>query len=617
MNRGSHRRRAALALLVIGLPFLVLTGLSVILIRQERDLARAQVVEERSRLVQVVGRRFRERLEGVRLEVAAGLPATPELSFMARRQGNAFVAAWEERAPVEPSPAVGLQIDSGLRAELVEHRPAEALRRYRAALSLARLPEDEARARMLLARVLFKLGRENDARVEYERLARTSAAAVDDQGIPFALYGAQRLTVLGGSETVALDAMETALREPALSPAAIHLLRGAAGTLTPSRAGALLSAADLRLRSVEQILALKREIDRLVPRSTDGSSAGSWAAFGDPLWLVASGPSRQGEVVFAVAADDLTRAIRGDDPMLGAFHLTRGWGPDGEALGAAFPGLRLHLHAAAAPSAGDQRLLVSRRFIAASLAAVLAATLVAAWLLWRDVKREVRVTELRAQFVSSVSHELRTPLAAIRMYAESLRMGRPPDGKGRDEYLDTIVNESERLSRLLDNVLEFSKIERGERRYTIEPADLAAVVQSASRAIEYSVRQHGFSLELDLQQDLPPVRADADSIEQAVLNLLTNAMKYSGQSRSIGLTLARKNGHAVIAVRDHGIGIDPAEQPRIFEKYYRAPNARGTTGAGLGLSIVSHIVTAHGGQVTIESEPGKGSTFSLALPMEE
>ncbi|HVR43655.1 MAG TPA: ATP-binding protein [Thermoanaerobaculia bacterium] len=624
MNRALHRRRAALALLVIGLPFLVLLGLSLVLTRQERVLARTHAQEERQRLVEMVSRRLRERLQAVRLQVAAGLSPIPELAFIGRREGGALVAPWEEPKNVSLSSAARAEVDAGRRAELVENRPAEARRHYQTALDRARTPEEQAYTRLLLARTLLKSGREKEALAEYEQLARSSPEMVDDQGIPFALYGAERLVALRASGTVALGAMEVVLHHrDAISPAAIYLIRGAAENLSTSadpqlrsRAESVLSAAALRLESVEQILELKQQVDRILPRSAGGSPAEGWVTFGDPLWLVASGPSREGEAVYAVAADVLAREIRSEDPTLGVFHLTSGWGPGGEALGAAFPGLRVQLDSAA-PLAGEQRLIASRKFVAASLAAVLAATLAAAWLLWRDVRREVRVTELRAQFVSSVSHELRTPLSAIRMYAESLRMGRPADSQARKEYLDTIINESERLSRLLDNVLEFSKIERGERHYRIEPADLAQVVRSAGRAIDYSLQQRGFRLELDLDHAIPPVKADSDAIEQAVLNLLTNAMKYSGESRRIELSLEPSNGHAVIRVRDHGIGIDPAEQPRIFEKYYRAPNAIHTTGAGLGLSIVAHIARAHGGQLAVESEPGKGSTFSLALPLED
>jgi signal transduction histidine kinase len=231
----------------------------------------------------------------------------------------------------------------------------------------------------------------------------------------------------------------------------------------------------------------------------------------------------------------------------------------------------------------------------------------------------LRLAALRSQFVSSVSHELRTPLAAIRMFAETLRMGRTSGPQAQAEYLDTIVNESERLTRLLDNVLDFSKIERGERIYRRETVSLSEVVRAAARTLHYPLSNQGFKLQVEIDSSLPPVSADIDAIEQAVLNLLTNAMKYSGDSREIDLRLMRKDGDAVIQVRDHGIGIPAGEQARIFQKFYRIPTPENhqVPGTGLGLTVVDHIAKAHGGRVEVESSPGRGSTFSIFLPLEE
>jgi signal transduction histidine kinase len=228
------------------------------------------------------------------------------------------------------------------------------------------------------------------------------------------------------------------------------------------------------------------------------------------------------------------------------------------------------------------------------------------------------MAEMRSQFVSSVSHELKTPLTAIRMFAETLRLGRSKSMKTQEEYLDTIVNESERLTRLLNNVLDFSKIEQGKRTYRPELASLYEIIQAAARAIEYPLNQKGFQLNLQTTKGLPEVRVDRDAIEQAVLNLLHNAMKYSGESRDIELRLQRKDNQALIQVIDRGIGIDPQEQYRIFEKFYRVPTKENKRimGTGLGLTLVSHIVKAHGGHIEVKSTPGKGSTFSLYLPLE-
>jgi len=195
-------------------------------------------------------------------------------------------------------------------------------------------------------------------------------------------------------------------------------------------------------------------------------------------------------------------------------------------------------------------------------------------------------------------------------------MGRPADAATRDEYLDTIVNESERLTRLLNNVLDFSKIEQGTKKYRMVPQSLAEIVRSAARAMQYPLEQQRFVLRTEVEDNMPPVPVDRDAIEQAILNLLANAVKYSGDSRDIEVRLRSEDGMAVIEVTDRGAGIAPAEQARIFERFYRVPGPENDRipGTGLGLTLVQHVAEAHDGHVRVESAPGKGSTFGIVLP---
>jgi signal transduction histidine kinase len=171
---------------------------------------------------------------------------------------------------------------------------------------------------------------------------------------------------------------------------------------------------------------------------------------------------------------------------------------------------------------------------------------------------------------------------------------------------------------LLNNVLDFSKIERGRKAYRREPHSLEEIVRSTARAMQYPLEQKRFALRLQIEDDIPRAQVDRDAIEQAVLNLLTNAMKYSGKSRDIELRLRSENGEAVVEVSDQGVGIEPAELTRIFERFYRVPSAENEriSGTGLGLTLVQHIAEAHEGRVEVRSEPGKGSTFSLFLPLD-
>jgi signal transduction histidine kinase len=228
----------------------------------------------------------------------------------------------------------------------------------------------------------------------------------------------------------------------------------------------------------------------------------------------------------------------------------------------------------------------------------------------------MRLAALRAQFVSSVSHELRTPLTAIRMFAETLLLGRAARNDMRDDYLQTIVSESERLTRLLDNVLDFAKIEAGRKTYHLRPCAPADVVRSAASTMGDLLARNGFHLEIAIDEEMPLVLADRDALEQALLNLLTNAVKYSGRGRQIQLAVRSRDGRVVIDVVDAGIGIPPAEQGRIFEKFYRVndPEHGSIPGTGLGLTLVAHVVAAHHGDIRVQSEVGRGTTFSIVLP---
>jgi signal transduction histidine kinase len=205
------------------------------------------------------------------------------------------------------------------------------------------------------------------------------------------------------------------------------------------------------------------------------------------------------------------------------------------------------------------------------------------------------------------------------MLAETLQMGRGRDAKTESEYLDTIVNECERLSRLVDGVLLFSKAERGKMVYHFGPLEAAETVHAAARSLESALAQKGFRLKIEIEPGLPRLRGDYDALEQALLNLLGNAIKYSGDARDIEVAVKREDGRAAISVTDHGAGIAPAEQTRIFEKFYRAatPENEHIPGTGLGLALVAQVVKAHGGEVRVRSAPGEGSTFSLLLPLEE
>jgi signal transduction histidine kinase len=345
----------------------------------------------------------------------------------------------------------------------------------------------------------------------------------------------------------------------------------------------------------------------------------NWRTYGAvETWLVGMSPtsSDSKSTVIVVRAKDIFESAAADPSAAFGipFNIVAG-GSEGEPLGEGLPGLRAVLGTTSdAPLDGS--LSPQWSFYVFSLGLIIVMTMLAGYLMWRDMRRELTIADLRSQFVSSVSHELKTPLTSIRMFAETLRI-RKSDEQKSTEYLDTIIHESERLTRLLNNVLDFSRIEQGQKTYQLLPTVLSDVVNSAARIMEYPLARQGFRLRVSVPDAMPTAYADRDAVEQAILNLLTNAMKYSGKSRDIDLQLLAENGSALIQVADRGVGISETERERIFERFYRAPtpNNHKIPGAGLGLALVAHIVKGHGGSVEVQSSPGQGSTFSIRLPL--
>jgi signal transduction histidine kinase len=238
-------------------------------------------------------------------------------------------------------------------------------------------------------------------------------------------------------------------------------------------------------------------------------------------------------------------------------------------------------------------------------------------LTYRSVSKELGLARLKSDFVSNVSHELRTPLALIRLYAETLELGRIKTHEKAQEYYGIIRKESERLTALINNILDFSRIEAGRKEYEFRTTDLAELVTNTLDTYRGQIDEQGFTFEQTIDPNIPLVRVDREAIARSLVNLVNNALKYSDNEKFLRVRLYRTDGVVKLEVADHGIGIDRGEQSKIFEKFYRAgdPLVHNTKGSGLGLSLVRHIAHAHGGEVEVESAPGNGSTFTLTLPV--
>ena len=271
-----------------------------------------------------------------------------------------------------------------------------------------------------------------------------------------------------------------------------------------------------------------------------------------------------------------------------------------------------------APLAADRlrvgarrRLVTDTILIGISVAVILCGMVVLAY----AISREQRANALKSEFISNVSHELKTPLSLIRMFAELLMLGKVKTPEKGREYAEIITRESERLSRLIDNVLDFARIERGKAAYDMKPGDLGEVVERALDFYRYRLEREGRHLEVEVPAPLPMVRMDENAMTLVLLNLVDNAMKYGGES-PITVRLRAAGSEVQLSVIDRGPGVPEEEQRKIFERFYRARAVRrkNVRGSGIGLALVRHITEAHGGRVTVQSTPGQGATFTVALP---
>lgn len=239
----------------------------------------------------------------------------------------------------------------------------------------------------------------------------------------------------------------------------------------------------------------------------------------------------------------------------------------------------------------------------------------------RGFRRQLRLNEMKSNFVSSVSHELRAPIASVRLMAENLESGKVSDAPKQNEYFRFIGQECRRLSALIENVLDFSRIEQGRKQYEFEPTDIVALTRESVRLMEPYAAEHGVQLECKsaIRNPQSEIEMDGKAIQQALVNLIDNAIKHSPKDTVVDISLTHHASRITLSVSDHGPGIPREEHDKIFERFYRRGSElrRETQGVGIGLSIVKHIVEAHGGCVRVESELGKGSRFVIELPVVE
>jgi signal transduction histidine kinase len=257
-----------------------------------------------------------------------------------------------------------------------------------------------------------------------------------------------------------------------------------------------------------------------------------------------------------------------------------------------------------------------RRTLLLLIAAALAAIAFGGWAVFADARRQLALAQKKTDFVSNVSHELKTPLTSIRMFAEMMQSGSADEEK-RPQYLRIIVAEAERLTRLINNVLDFARLERKQKRYDFHPLDLHEVIARTWEGHELHLREQGFATRWQAAPPPYPVRGNDDALAQILVNLLSNAEKYSTERKEVEIHSYLTENSVHVSVLDRGSGVPPGEEAKIFEAFYRAHDslASGIQGSGLGLTLAQRLAKEHGGEITFQAREGGGSNVTLRIPL--
>lgn len=621
------------------------------LMRQDRALAGQRLEEKRENaadlavaalqknLSQLEGHLMRlstaaaAQLRGQASEYAAGLP---EDSLLLIIRPNDLESFPEHRLLFYPNiptaPAAGHPAFAA--AEAWEFQKQDYARAIAVLRSLARHtdPAVRAEAQARLGRNLWKSGRTAEALAAYDELARAGSTPV--AGLPAELVAREaRLLVFeklkdGEAARREAAALSAALRggKWRIDRAAYDFYSGEARRgmgLTSLEPAEALAASAVVGSLWEEWQSLRRDGDAIAGRRI------SWQA-DQPVLLAWRGtPERL--VAFALGRRTLeSQWLAPLLPMLDRFAarivLTDS---DGRAVSGRLPGgselqavrlassaqLPWTLHAVSTGGTATAGW-AARRLVVTGLATLFLLVLAGAYFIGRAASREVAVARLESDFVASVSHEFRTPITALRQLSELLVSGRVESDEDRQEYYRALAQASERLHRLVEGLLTFGRLEAGEMPFRFEPLDAAEWLRSVVEEFKRDAGARGVGIDVHTDGSAPRLRADPAALGCVISNLLDNAVKYSPAGSPIRVELSRDDRRVVIRVRDQGLGISESEQELIFRRFVRGTAAKtaGIRGAGVGLAMARRIANAHGGDVTVDSRPGRGSTFTVLLP---
>jgi signal transduction histidine kinase len=503
--------------------------------------------------------------------------------------------------------------------EFADQDLAAAADSYRGIAERASDERTRALAEQALARCLLKLGNTEGARSTLERL-REREGVPDGHGRPIAADAELRLLEL--TESGSPEARE-------VSKAVRDRLNRYTGSEVPADQRRFLMH---RLRQLAPggaefpTLAAEDLAAEFLAATPNPSRSDKLALSPAGLWSISTSDGRVTALFRAESLEArLAETLQGQAAPGGISFKTRAPGEFGgdenelmtASLGPIMPGWRLAMLAR-----GDQALDAAasrRRSLLITIGAVLlGVTAAMLWFAARGMQRQLQVARLKNDLVATVSHELKTPLASTRLLVDTLLEGSESFNGQTREYLEMISHENARLTRLIDNFLTFSRMERGKHRFSFEAVDLREVIARAVAAVRDRFDAAGAELHVEIDGPLW-VSGDVEALVTAVINLLDNAWKYSGEQKRVVVRGRTVGGQVLIDVEDNGPGLTPRAAKRVFERFYQVDQqlSRSQGGCGLGLSIVKYIVDAHGGSATVDSVPGEGTTFTITLPVAE
>ncbi|HEY7333891.1 MAG TPA: HAMP domain-containing sensor histidine kinase [Bryobacteraceae bacterium] len=504
---------------------------------------------------------------------------------------------YEPVPPAEPEANPNLFADAEL-LEFHENQPAAALEQYLRLTSSAN-PATRAGALLREARVLRNMGREEESRAAYSRLAEMRGVRV--AGAPADLIARCAL----GDSSTANDLLRGRWR---LSRGQFQFYwsESAGDRPPPSDPVALAEAARLAWDG------------RLANPAVQGQQT-AWVGSEAFVFIWRGSPDRR--TILVAKPESILKAAADPEIFYSAAdaegRIVYGRRDSARTVvrAASETGLPWTLYVGASPATSNAGLAAGRRYLAFGMSGMVLFMLLGAYFIARVIRREAETVRMQADFVSTVSHEFRSPLTSMRQLSEMLADGRVT-GDRRQLYYETLVNETTRLQRLVEGLLHFGRMDAGARQYRFEELEAGSLVRRVVSELEPHASGMGRRIEASGAQDPCMIEADPEAISVALRNLLDNALKYSPDQPAVWVEWESRDRCIAIRVRDKGLGIPAPERKAIFRRFVRGSAAKSTNakGSGLGLAMVRHIVAAHGGQIVVASEPGRGSEFTMLLP---